>query len=89
MKLLNICEQFKSKPDQTNFDTSKPDQPGQVAQLKIEAMDNCHGFICEHLDSRAGERPMCKKAMMPVFDVGLCPFRHFGPMSPACGSYKN
>jgi len=55
----------------------------------IEPMSGCiHGGMCEHLDSKAGERPLCKKANMPVFDVGLCPAGHFGPISPACGSRR-
>jgi hypothetical protein len=84
-------EQKEQKPDQQYpFATIAPiaDRELNLKPRGIEQTDNCHGFKCNYLDSKAGESPICKKAMMPVFEVGLCPAGSFGPMTLVCESYE-
>jgi hypothetical protein len=84
-------EQKEQKPDERHPSATIATIADRQLNLKlkgIEQTDNCHSYKCEHLDSRTGERPRCQKANDYIFDLGQCPVGHFGPLTPACGSYK-
>jgi len=42
--------------------------------LEIEPMATClHGKPCPHLDAPGKQRPGCRKASSPVFNIAACP----------------